>query len=40
MSMQGFDPKWKDFPDYILGITSEIWERAAYIPYTNTTHQI
>ncbi|GAM73731.1 hypothetical protein JCM19241_3186 [Vibrio ishigakensis] len=26
MSMQGFDPKWKDFPDYILGITSEIWE--------------
>lgn len=24
--MQGFDPKWKDFPDYILGITEEIWE--------------
>ena len=24
--MQGFDPKWKDFPDYILGITHEIWE--------------
>ncbi|MEZ5535620.1 MAG: ester cyclase [Thiolinea sp.] len=26
MSMQGFDPKWKDFPDYIIGITKEIWE--------------
>ena len=24
--MKGFDPKWKDFPDYILGITREIWE--------------
>ena len=24
--MQGFDPKWKDFPDYIIGITKEIWE--------------
>ena len=24
--MQGFDPKFKDFPDYILGITKEIWE--------------
>lgn len=24
--MQGFDPKWRDFPDYILGITREIWE--------------
>ena len=24
--MKGFDPKWKDFPDYILGITAEIWE--------------
>ncbi|MEO0356815.1 MAG: ester cyclase [Pseudomonadota bacterium] len=22
----GFDPKWKDVPDYILGITKEIWE--------------
>ncbi len=27
--MQGFDPKWKDFPDYILGITAEIWEGRA-----------
>ena len=26
MTMQGFDPKWKDFPDYIIGITKEIWE--------------
>lgn len=26
MSMKGFDPKWNDFPDYIIGITKEIWE--------------
>lgn len=25
-SLAGFDPQWKDFPDYILGITREIWE--------------
>lgn len=24
--MDGFDPRWKDFPDYILGVTREIWE--------------
>jgi predicted ester cyclase len=24
--MKGFDPKFKDFPDYILGVTKEIWE--------------
>lgn len=24
--MKGFDPKFVDFPDYILGITKEIWE--------------
>jgi len=24
--MKGFDPRWKDLPDYILGITREIWE--------------
>ena len=24
--MNGFDPKFADFPDYILGITKEIWE--------------
>lgn len=26
MAITGFDPKWKDFPDYIIGITREIWE--------------
>lgn len=26
MAMQGFNERWKDFPDYILGITKEIWE--------------
>ncbi len=24
--MRGFSNNWKDFPDYILGITKEIWE--------------
>ncbi|MCC7319695.1 MAG: ester cyclase [Rubellimicrobium sp.] len=24
--MQGFDPRWRDFPDYVIGITREIWE--------------
>lgn len=26
MTMLGFDSKWKDFPDYIIGVTKEIWE--------------
>jgi predicted ester cyclase len=26
MSMKGFDPKFEDFPAYILGVTHEIWE--------------
>lgn len=26
MTMKGFEPKWTDFPDYIIGITKEIWE--------------
>ena len=26
MSVTGFDKRWKDFPDYIIGITREIWE--------------
>jgi ketosteroid isomerase-like protein len=26
MAMTGFDPKWESFPDYIIGITKEIWE--------------
>ena len=25
--MQGFNPKFNTFPDYILGITHEIWEQ-------------
>lgn len=24
--MKGFDPKFADFPDYIIGVTREIWE--------------
>jgi hypothetical protein len=24
--VKGFDPRFKDFPDYIIGITKEIWE--------------
>ncbi|WP_146589742.1 nuclear transport factor 2 family protein [Puniceibacterium confluentis] len=24
--MQGFDPKFRDFPDYVLGVSEEIWE--------------
>lgn len=24
--MKGFDKRWKDLPDYILGVTKEIWE--------------
>jgi predicted ester cyclase len=26
MAIKGFDPKWKDLPDYIIPITKEIWE--------------
>ena len=26
MALKGFDPKWTDFPDYILGVTRAIWE--------------
>lgn len=29
MVMSGFDPKWVSFPDYIIGITREIWEGRA-----------
>ena len=28
--MKGFDPKFRDFPDYIIGITKEIWEDVYY----------
>ena len=24
--MQGFDDRWRDLPDYIIGITRDIWE--------------
>ena len=26
MAIDGFSQRWKDFPDYIIGITREIWE--------------
>ena len=26
VEMKGFDPKFRDFPDYIVRITEEIWE--------------
>lgn len=26
MALKGYDPKFKDLPDYVLGITKEIWE--------------
>ncbi|MEM9205029.1 MAG: nuclear transport factor 2 family protein [Pseudomonadota bacterium] len=26
MAFEGFSQRWKDFPDYIIGITKEIWE--------------
>ena len=26
MELKGFDQRWKDFPDYIIGITRQIWE--------------
>lgn len=26
MTLKGFDNRWKNFPDYIIGITEEIWE--------------
>ena len=26
MALKGFDPRWTDLPDDIIGITKEIWE--------------
>jgi len=26
VTIKGFSQRWKDFPDYIIGITNEIWE--------------
>jgi predicted ester cyclase len=38
--LPGFDPKWADFVDYIIGITHEIWEEKGigrlYDYYANT----
>ena len=37
--MQGFSNKYKSFPEYIIGITKEIWEdrRIATVSYTHLT---
>jgi hypothetical protein len=35
--MKGFDPKFRDFPDYIIGITKEIWEDRGITRCTTTT---
>ncbi len=41
-SMAGFNPRYKDFVDYIIGITHEIWEEKGigklYDYYANTIH--
>ena len=41
-SMRGFNPRYKDFVDYIIGITHEIWEERGigklYDYYANTIH--
>ncbi len=41
-SMRGFNPRYKDFVDYIIGITHEIWEEKGigklYDYYANTIH--
>ncbi len=34
--MEGFDPRWRDFPDYILGVTREIWEDRGIATLTAT----
>ena len=40
--MRGFNPRYKDFVDYIIGITHEIWEEKGigklYDYYANTIH--
>ena len=40
VDMKGFDQKFKDFPDYILGITKEIWEDRGISTYITTTAKI
>ena len=41
-SMRGFSPRYKDFVDYIIGVTHEIWEEKGigklYDYYANTIH--
>lgn len=36
---KGFDCKWKDFPDYILGITKEIWEQRGLATLNHYYHK-
>jgi len=36
MTMPGFDPRWTDPPDYILGVTKEIWEDRGIATLTRT----
>ena len=38
--MKGFDPKFRDFPDFIIGITKEIWEDRGIAIRTNITLRI
>ena len=42
MPMEGFNPRYRDFVDYIIGITHEIWEEKGvgklYDYYANTIH--
>ena len=41
-SMRGFNPRYKDFVDFIIGVTHEIWEEKGigklYDYYANTVH--
>ena len=36
MGMTGFDPRWADFPAYIIGITKEIWEERGIATLNHT----
>ena len=38
MVMTGFDPKWRDPPDFIIGITKEIWEDRVISSLTHRYH--
>lgn len=39
MTMPGFDPKWRDPPDFIIGITREIWEDRVISSLTHRYHK-